>query len=284
VAGTRFVGYSALPIQLCETRAIMADPIRDTMAREIDEELRREQLLKLWDKYGIYVVAAVGLVIVGVGGWKLYENRTLQASQAASTQYLVALSEFSGKRSSEAQKTLENLVPNAPPGYAVLARLRLAANDGAEGNTLNAAAAYEQIAKDESVDPILQDFARLQIAMLKFDTVTFQELRNRLSPLANDRSPWRYTARELLGMGAAKAGFPEEARSQFQRLVSDRQAPPGVTERARVMVALLEEEERAKGGSNAATAVEDRPAAPSGKPEPAEGKAKPAPGTPGRSK
>ena len=83
--------------------------------------------------------------------------------------------------------------------------------------------------------------------MLKFDTITFPELRNQLSPLANDRSPWRYSARELLGIGAAKAGLPEEARSHFQRLLSDRAAPPGVTERARMMVALLDEGALAQG-------------------------------------
>jgi hypothetical protein len=245
----------------------MADPIRDVMAREIDEELRREQLLRLWDRYGTYVLGAVLLVILGVGGWKYYEGRALQANQAASTQYLVALTEFSAKRSADAQKTLEDLAPNAPPGYALLARLRLAANDAAEGNTLDAVAAYDRIAKDESVDQIMQDFARLQIAMLKFDTVTFPELRNQLSPLANDRSPWRYSARELLGMGAAKAGLPDEARTHFQRLASDRAAPPGVTERARVMVALLDEESRAKSGSKAATEA-----------EPTEGNAKAVPG------
>ncbi len=249
----------------------MADPIRDMMAQEIDEELRREQLLKLWDKYGVYALAAALLVILGVGGWKFYESRILQANQSASTQYLVALTEFGGKRASEAQKTLEDLLPNAPPGYAALARLRLAAGDGAGGNTLDAVAAYDRIAKDESIDPILQDFARLQIAMLKFDTITFPELRNQLSPLANDKNPWRYSARELLGMGAAKAGFPEEAKSHFQRLLSDRQAPPGVTERARVMVALLDEEERAKAAPKASTA-EDKPSAPANKAPPGKSK------------
>ena len=200
------------------------------------------------------------LVILGVGGWKYYEGRVLQANQAASTQYLVALTEFGAKRSSEAQRTLEDLVPNAPPGYALLARLRLAANDGTEGNTLDAVAAYDRIAKDESVDPIMQDFARLQIAMLKFDTITFPELRNQLSPLANDRSPWRYSARELLGMGAAKAGFPDEASSHFQRLASDRTAPPGVAERARMMVALLDEAERAKAAPKSAARGRPAPA------------------------
>jgi hypothetical protein len=240
----------------------MADNIRDVMAREIDEELRREQLLKLWDKYGTYVLGAVVLVILGVGGWKYVEGRREQANQLAATQYLVALQDFMTKQPDDGQKRLEEIIAAAPPGYAALARLRLAAHDAATWNSLDAAAAYDQISKDKSVDPLLQDFARLQIAMLKFDTITFPELRTQLSPLANDRSPWRYSARELLGMGAAKAGFGDEARSHFQRLLADRTTPPGIAERARVMLAMLDDGrlgKEAPAADQPAPAAEERP-------------------------
>jgi hypothetical protein len=225
----------------------MANELKDLMAREIDEELRKEQLLKLWDKYGTLALGAALLAIIGVGGWKYYQYRQVQANEAASMQYIVALGDFAAKRPFEAQKRLEELAPNAPTGYAALARLRLAANGAAEGNTIDALNVYDQIANDKSIDPILQDFARLQIAMLKFDSTPFPELRNQLNPLANDRNPWRYSARELLGMGAAKAGWPLEARNHFQRLLGDRATPQGIAERVRVMVALLDEAERSKG-------------------------------------
>src|SRR4029079_19591378 len=46
---------------------------RDSLAREIAEELRREQLLKLWEQYGTYMIAAAVLIIAGIGGFKYYE-------------------------------------------------------------------------------------------------------------------------------------------------------------------------------------------------------------------
>jgi hypothetical protein len=253
----------------------MAD-IRDAMAREIDEELRREQLLKLWDKYGTYLLAAAVLVVLVVGGWKYYQDRQIKANQDASTQYLIALRDLAAKQPDDAQKALDGLVANAPSGYKVLAQLRLAASDVASGNTLDATAAYDRIANDQSVDAILQDYARLQIAMLKFDTVTFPELRNQLTPLANDRSPWRYSARELLGMGAAKAGLPDEAGSHYRRLVEDRTTPQGIAERARVMLALLDEQPK---DTLRGVSITDGPPGPPSKVESTEEKAKPAPGT-----
>ena len=38
---------------------------------EVDEEVRREQLKKLWDRYSIYIVAAAILVVAAVGGWRM---------------------------------------------------------------------------------------------------------------------------------------------------------------------------------------------------------------------
>src|SRR5262245_59175149 len=223
----------------------MADEPHDSMSREIEEELRRERLLKLWDQYGVYVIGAVVAVVVGVGGWQYFQHQRVRANETASTKYVIALTDLSGKRTFEGQKSLEELAAQAPAGYATLARLRLAASDAAEGNAAEAVAAYDQIAKDKSIDPLLADLARLQSAMLKFDSASFTELRNQLSPLATDKSPWRYSARELLGMGAAKAGRPEEARTYFQRLLGDSATPLGILARARVMVALLDEQERA---------------------------------------
>jgi hypothetical protein len=254
----------------------MAEPT-DMLAREIDEELRRERLLRLWDKYGTYILAVALAVVLGVGGYKFYESRRAQANEAASTRYIIALRDFALNKPAEAQKVLEELAANAPSGYATLSRLRLAAYDQSAGNEAEAIAAYEDIAKDSSVDPILADYARLQIAMLKLDTADFTDLKNRLTSLSADKNPWRFSARELLGLAAYNAGRIAEARNHFQRLVADRTAPPGISERARIMLAVLAETEQASAQPPATEKPE-----PSAKPD--TGKQEKAPTKPAGSK
>jgi hypothetical protein len=79
-------------------------------------------------------------------------------------------------------------------------------------------------------------------------------MQNRLNDLAAESNPWRFSARELLGLAAQKAGKTDEARTQFQRLLSDRNTPPSIGGRARVMLAMLTEAELASAAP-AATSV-----------------------------
>ena len=80
--------------------------------QEVDEEVRREQLKKLWDRYGIYVVAAAFMVVAAIAAWRGYE--WWQAKKAAETgaefQTAIVLSE-SGKHSEAAAAFAKNRRP-----------------------------------------------------------------------------------------------------------------------------------------------------------------------------
>lgn len=248
----------------------MADQ-RDSLAREVDEELRREQLLKLWEQYGIYVVAAVALVIASIGGYKYYEYRRTVAAQAAGMRMAVVSRDVAQNKTAEARQALDEIAATGPSSYAVLARLRLAAVDRSAGKATEAAAAYEAIAATSGIDPLLRDYARLQAAMLRLDGASWTDMQNRLNDLAADGNAWRFSARELLGLAARKAGMTEEARKYFQGLLGDRDTPPALGERVRVMMAMLTEAELAGTAASGADASQ-----PAKAPAPEEGsRAKP---------
>ena len=44
----------------------MSEPLE----REIDEELRKKQLKSIWDRFGIYLIGLVIVVILSVGGYE----------------------------------------------------------------------------------------------------------------------------------------------------------------------------------------------------------------------
>ena len=59
---------SARPGRGARTREQMSD-----IFREVDEDLRREQYKRLWDRFGGYVIGLAVLIVVAVGGYKAWE-------------------------------------------------------------------------------------------------------------------------------------------------------------------------------------------------------------------
>jgi hypothetical protein len=243
----------------------------DPLFREVDEELRREQWAKLWDKYGLYAVVAAALFVAMVAGYKLWEARRLAFDQATGAQYEAAVKLVNEGKSEEAAKAIEAIVASGHPGYKMLAELELAGSYIKAGKHQEALAIFDRLASDAGTDPMIASFARLQAAALRLGEADFTEMQNRLTPLLGDDSPWRYTARELLGTAAFKAGKIAEARGAFAPLLADAKVPKDTRERVQMMMASIAAAElkamptaAAEAGGNPAPGAEaatEKPAA-----------------------
>lgn len=220
----------------------------DSFMREVEEELRREQFLRIWQSYGTYLVAAAVLLVLAVGGYKYVQYDRISTAETSGARFEAAVREAASGKSEEAQKTFQELAKGSSAGYATLAKLRLAAIAAKAGRTSEAVATYEAIATGNS-DTLLRDYAALQAAMLSLDTADWTQMQNRLNDLTNDRNPWRASARELLGLAAYKAGKYDEARKEFERLLGDKSTPASMVERTQLMLSVLTEAETAKGAS-----------------------------------
>jgi hypothetical protein len=219
---------------------------RDALIREVDEELRREQLAKLWDRYGLYGLAVAALIVVGVGGYKLWEARQIAAAEAAGARYQAVTQLLEQGKTDDALKGFQDIAKDGPQGYAALARLQLAGNAAKAGKTTEALVAYEALASDSTVDPLLADFARLQTAALKLETADWTEMQNRLTPLTSEKNAWRFSARELLGLAAYRSGKLDDAKQVLVALVADPEVPASIGERARMLMSMITAAELAK--------------------------------------
>lgn len=216
----------------------MADE-RDAFLREIDEEVRRERLLKLWDKYGVYVLSGAAAIVLAVFGWKWYESERLSSAARAGAQFVEVTKLISEGKNQQANDGFEQIAKEGPTGYAQLAQLRLAAAARKAGKTDEAVRIYEALAANGSADSLLRGFAQLQIATLKVDTASWTEMQNQLTDLVKEDSSWKYSARELMGLAAFKAGKLDEARKVFTELLASADTPATIRQRAQVAMTLV---------------------------------------------
>jgi hypothetical protein len=223
----------------------------DGFLREIEEELRRERLEKLWRQYGTYFLAGAALIVLGVLLYQYIEGRRIAAAEARGAQYQDALTLANDKKEGSAEAEFKKIAEEEGSGYAELARLQLAGALLKDGKKPEALAAYEALANQSGADELLRSFAALQAAALRLGEADFTEMQNRLTPLMGDNAPWRYNARELLGLAAFKAGNSNEARALLTPLLVDQKAPETIAERAKIVMAEIAAGEIAKKGTEA---------------------------------
>ncbi|MGE0628680.1 MAG: tetratricopeptide repeat protein [Hyphomicrobiaceae bacterium] len=218
----------------------------DALIREVREELRREQLKRIWDRYGTYLLAGVAAVIIGTAVYIWFDTQHRAAADAAGAEFEQALNLAAEGKSEPAARMLETIGRSGTGGYATMAKLALAGEAAKAGKTAEAVTAYEAIAEGGGTQ-LTRDFARLQVAALKIDSADWTEIQNRLKDLTVESSPWRYSARELMGLAALRAGKLSEAREVLAPLSSDPRAPGDIRERAGALMNLVVEAELAKG-------------------------------------
>ena len=221
----------------------------EAFVREVDEDLRREQIHQLWTRYGVFVVGAAALLFAALAGFKYWESRRITQAETAGARFAAAMQLSTEGKAEDAAKQFDAIAKGSTSGYQSLARLQLANARVKAGQPAEALPLYDAMAKDTTLDAAVRDFSVLQAAMLRLDTAEWAEMESRLSPLLTDTSPWRAMARETLGLAAYKAGKTEESRKLFEQMLGDRMAPPAVSELALLMLALLTDAEAAKAAS-----------------------------------
>jgi len=205
---------------------------------EVDEDVRRDQLKKLWEKYSIFIVAGALLIIAGVGGWRGYEYLAAKKAAEAGAAFDKAVELSEQNKHAEAEAAFADLAAKAPSGYRVLSRLRAAA-EAASRDPQAGAKMFDDIAADRSVGAADQDLARIRAAQLLVETTTYPDMLQRLEGATAPASTFRHTARELLALSAWRANDVAAARQWLDLISNDGETPPSLRSRAEALQALL---------------------------------------------
>ena len=227
--------------------------------REIDEEIKREQFAKLWDRYGALLLGAALAIILSVAGYKYWKHQQAQDAQTYGSRFMDALDLAGAGKKDLAELSFSQIAQEGPSGYAMLSNMREAALKASSGKLDEARKQYDALANNSSVAPVFQDFSRIQAAMLRVDKADETEMKSRLGKLADGTGSWRHSARELLGLAAFRAGNIKGAENFYNQVLGDRTAPVGIKQRAEMMLSMIfEMSEKKKGNTEAKPAAEPR--------------------------
>ncbi|PCI40329.1 MAG: hypothetical protein COB46_07010 [Rhodospirillaceae bacterium] len=213
----------------------------NALHREVDDDLREEQMMMLWKRFGSYIIGVAVLIVAivaGYQGWKQYDLSTRTAQ--GDSFYSASLLAKSGNID-EAVQAFAQLSKDSDGGYGTLARFQQAALMAAGGDTSGAAALYKDLAKNNAADVAMGGLANILGAMLEINTGGYDVsgMTMRLESISGDDHPYRYSARELLGLVFMGSGDTQKALENFTKLSEDTKTPSGIRSRAQNLVKHL---------------------------------------------
>lgn len=210
--------------------------------REVDEEVRKDQALTLWNRYGALLIGFVVLAVVATAVWQAWTFWSLNQRRADGEQFMIGLEMLANNQPGQAEAEFKALEVDAWGGYQALASLQRAAALIAAGDREAGIEVYDRLSEDRSQESTLRDLARLLAVQNLLDTADSKTISQRLAPLLETDNTWRFSALELSGLAEMRHGNLNAARITFTQLIDDPATPQGVRARAAEIVAAIGEE------------------------------------------
>ncbi len=204
---------------------------------EVDEEVRREQLKRVWERYGIYIVALAILFVAAVGGWRAYEWYEMKKATEAGNEFEAAIVLSQEGKTQEAEAAFSKIAKDGTTSYRMLSKLR-EAGELAKRDPKAAVPIYDALASDRSMGTVMQDLATLRAGYIVVDTETYEEVRKRLEPLTGQDRVFRHSARSLLALSAWKAKDAAAVRRWSDIILTDGETPSGTRTQIEMLQAL----------------------------------------------
>ena len=211
----------------------------DTFMREVDEELRRDQLNQFVARYGWWIVAALILFLGAVGGSIWWKERQLKQAAGQGEALLEAMDSMEAGNRNAANAKLAPLANSSVEGYRIAA-LFARANAQAEANQKAAAiATLREIAGNEDFAEPYRQAALVRQTALEYDQLQPRVVVQRLGPLARPGQAWFGTAGEMVGIAYLRMGQPNRAGPLFKQIAEDENVPSSIHTRAVQMAGSL---------------------------------------------
>jgi hypothetical protein len=193
----------------------------EAFLREVDEGVRRDQVLSLWQRYGTLIIAVVVLGLAALGGWLWWQDNQKKVAAQAGEDFTQALTKLDVGETAAAKAVFDRLAKDGPEGYRPLATMMQASMAVTAGDAATAIKQLDAVAADPKLAQPLRDAATLKALRLNYDKLPPETIIARLKDYAVPGNPWFGVAGEMTALAHLKAGAPDKARPLLVAIVRD---------------------------------------------------------------
>jgi hypothetical protein len=211
----------------------------ETFLREVDENLRRDQVSDFAKRYGAWIVGGVVLFLAAIGGWIYWQDREAKKAQAESETLVAVYGDIAGGNVATVPQRLKALEGSNNEIVSATARLAQAAVAREKNDRPAALVQYKSVSDDKGLPKSFRDLATVRATALEFDGLKPEQVIERLEPLAKKGEPWFGSAGELTAMAYLKQGQKAKAGKLFAEIASDQEVPPTLRTRAMQIAGTL---------------------------------------------
>ncbi len=185
---------------------------------EVSEELKQDQLIKIWKKYSKLIITIIFLIIISLISYQAYITWNKNKIETISEQYFQALEELENKNYSKSLSLFLNNSQNRKSGYRILSLFGLAELNYQNGKTDEMIINYKTIYDDEGIDIYYRNLARI-LSVIKDNSNSFDRQKSLLEPILNSPSNLQIIAAELEVMLFIKFDKIKEAQKALNVLL-----------------------------------------------------------------
>lgn len=211
----------------------------DAFFREVDDELRRDQMAIAWQRYGRWAILGLVAALLALAGYLWWQHHRLGQREERGAQLQQAYADIAANRTAAAAAPIAELARSGTPGYGVLARFAQADLLLGRHDLRGGAAKFAEIAADGSIAQPFRDLAVIRQTAAEYDALPPRAVIARLSGLARVDSPWFGSAGEMVAIAYLKLNQPARAGVLFGQIARNRQVPTALRQRAQQMAGSL---------------------------------------------
>tara|TARA_X000000950_G_scaffold244207_1_gene300185 strand:- start:1365 stop:2015 length:651 start_codon:yes stop_codon:yes gene_type:complete len=163
---------------------------------EVSEELKQDQLKKIWQDYSKYIISVLILLFVSGLGYFFYDKWKIEKLEVSSSQFFSGLEKLEEKNFQSSLGYFSKGINQENLGYKTLSLFGIAEANFKIGRIDEMILNYKDIYENPDIDIYYRDLSRL-LSVMKDNKSSFEKQKQILEPILNSPSKLQLLAAEL---------------------------------------------------------------------------------------